>query len=84
LDSGIDAIKRALRELRFGVYLARKKFRLHEAYILKRKRWCRKYRVWEKEEWRKIIWCDEARIEVVGGLIRVRRRPLVTIFKAKF
>jgi transposase len=78
LDSGIDAVKRALKELRFGVYVARKKFWLHKVDMLKRKRWCRKYRIWEKEEWRKIIWSDEVRIEVgvgVGGPIRVRRRP---------
>jgi transposase len=76
LDSGVGAVKRALKELRFGVYVARKKFWLHKVDMLKRKRWCRKYRNWEKEDWRKIIWSDEVRIEVgVGaGPIRIRRR----------
>ncbi|PUU73216.1 hypothetical protein B9Z19DRAFT_1135616 [Tuber borchii] len=76
LDSGENAVKRALRELKFGVFRVKRKFWLSKEAMMKRRRWCLKKRKWTEEDWRKIIWCDEVRIEVGlrSGPLRVRRR----------
>lgn len=77
IDSGVTAVKHALKALKFGVFMARKKFWLSKVARWKRKRWCRMKKHWPLELWRKIVWCDEVRIEVGirGGPDRVRRRP---------
>ena len=66
LDSGENAVKRALKELKFGVFRVKKKFSswLSKDAMRKRRQWCLKKKEWTKEDWRKIIWCDEVRIEV--------------------
>jgi len=76
LDSGENAVKTALRELKFGVFRVKRKFWLSKEAMKKRRRWCLKKRKWSQGDWRKIIWCDEVRIEVGlrCGPLRIRRR----------
>ncbi|KAG0138399.1 hypothetical protein HOY82DRAFT_596163 [Tuber indicum] len=77
LDSGESAVKRALKEQKFGGFQVKKKFWLSKEARKKRRKWCLGKRNWVQKDWRSIIWCDEVRIEAglrTGPLLLTCRR----------
>jgi len=75
LDSGENAVKNTLKELKFGVFRVKKKFWLSKDAMKMRRQWCLKKKEWAEGDWRNIIWCDEVRIEVglKSGPLHLRR-----------
>lgn len=62
-------------DLQFRSYKARPKPLLNERHRKNRLKFCKKYRNWNEEDWKKVLWTDEATFFVTGmGAKRVYRR----------
>lgn len=56
--------KRALNERGLNHHVAAKKPLITVRNIQRRKDWCLRFSNWSDEEWRKVIWSDESRVEL--------------------
>jgi transposase len=60
-----DTVQRALTtQLDMGAYIAAKKPYLTQKHKLARLQWARDHQGWGKEDWFRIIWTDEASVEI--------------------
>lgn len=63
-------------ELGYKSFKARKKPMLSVRQRQNRVNWCKRYKHWTVEDWKKVLWSDEATFTVTGcGIERVYRRP---------
>lgn len=63
-------------DLGYRSYRARRKPLLTKVQKLKRLRFAKKYIVWSEDDWRRVLWSDEATFTVTGsGYDRVYRKP---------
>ena len=66
----------ACRRLKFKSRVARKKPLLTQKHIEKRYKFALKTKNWTVDQWRRVIWSDEATFQVCGQLPKKVRRPL--------
>lgn len=57
-----DTVRRALRGSGLGAIEKKKKPKLTKTNAKKRLQWCKMYRDWTIDDWRRVIWSDETKI----------------------
>ena len=57
-----ETVRRALRVAGLGSMEKPKKTLLSKANVKKRLAWCKKYRDWTVDDWKRVIWTDETKI----------------------
>lgn len=74
---GETTVKKALKELDYHVCASRVKPWLDKRMENIRVVWCRERNLWTLEIWRRMVWCDEVKIEAGAGGLHdyVRRKP---------
>lgn len=70
-----DTVRRILRKNNFHGRIAAVKPHLTNSLRRRRKQWCLKHAKWTKENWNKIIFSDESRIELFPRCRNIVRRP---------
>lgn len=58
----VDTIKRALRGSGLGAIEKPKKPMLSKKNVKKRLEWCKKHRDWTIDDWKRVVWSDETKI----------------------
>lgn len=69
---GTKTVRKAAHELGFNARVARKKPFLCGRHIAKRLEFAKKYKHWTVEDWRRVVWTDEASFEVGNNCRQVR------------
>ena len=61
-----QTVRRALKEAGLSGVVKKKRPRLKPDHIAKRRQFARRYRDWTKEDWKRVVWSDETKINRVG------------------
>ena len=79
--SGVSAspstVRRKLLSMKLECKVAVRKPRLTKSHIQQRRRFCKTFKTWSKQQWRNVIFSDEMNVEVDNRKCRVliRRQP---------
>lgn len=79
-----NTAKRILRQSNLFGRIAAKKPRLTASQKGKRNEWCRHRRNWSHNEWSRVIFSDESKIEICPRHREYVRRPINTRFNQKY
>src|SRR5205807_7979757 len=66
LDIGCTTVNKVTKQLGFQLRIPRKKPFLNPFAKIRRKFWSQKRLNWSKQDWRKGVWLDEAKMEYVA------------------
>jgi len=68
----MSSTRRVLHKLKLNSRKARKKPFLNERHIAQRLAWAVEHKNWSLEEWKRVIWTDEASFELGKNLRKIR------------
>lgn len=88
VSASVDTVRRALRDSGLGAIEKEKKPMLTKKNAQKRLEWCLSHRDWTLDDWRRVVWSDETKVNRfnsdgrVWGWIRDGQKPLPHHVKA--
>lgn len=82
--ASVETVKRVLRSAKLFGRIAAKKPRLTRQHKLRRKSWCVSHRNNNVQDWRKIIYSDECRLELHPRRREFVRRPPNKRYESKY
>lgn len=77
-------IRRILQKDKLHGRVAARKPLLNKKQIINRLKWCKEYNSWQKNEWKKVIFSDESKIEIMSNRRKIVWRPNGSRYKKNY